>query len=584
MAGGGPLTRRRFLGSALVCSAPLGLSGCTLFRRPLEERCSYDPSISNPDTDLTVDMHVHVFNATDVPVRAFFEHVLSRDATYAKAYKLLSPILQQIGWTVAPDANTELERLALVEDALRSCSTEGFNTLLAFDRQEGHSIGLNALQSALRKTPGYQAELRKFDSKTRSSRSAKGSVVEQILSIPPNVGDYRKTLKRTQKYVLGDVEIKSTLDFVLQVFQYRYVNVFNYLDDYARNPKRSVDLMVCHLVDYDWPIAEGKPTKTSFKAQNEVMGRISVLTGGRVHCFAAFDPFKQVAFRRGLTSESPLKLLQEAVDRHGFIGAKLYPPMGFAPYGNAQLQIDHANFWNNPSWFPPEMNTPDLGVKLDEVLSELYEWCVNNDVPVMAHTNVSLGPSTPFMRLATAEYWAKALDKYRDLRVSFGHFGDTDVVEGTQAGRAEDYSRLMTQGPDTPGEHAYADSAFFAESLSQPYAVRERLRSLLKLTRRKGNAALSRRLMYGTDWEMLTRLSDPYSKYLNRFVDIISELNEDPSISESGRFEDQFFGLNAAELLGLRRDQPARKRLDAFYSQHRMAPPMWASKLDARPA
>jgi hypothetical protein len=342
--------------------------------------------------------------------------------------------------------------------------------------------------------------------------------------------------------------------------------------------------MICHMVDFDWPIAGGRATLTPSKAQQEVMARISVLTGGRVHSFAAYDPFKQVAHALGLyQGETPFDLVRGAVERRGCIGVKLYPPMGFAPLGNGSLR---PQFWEK-QWLPAGLKVPDLGVRLDQSLIQLYRWCVAEDVPIMAHTSVSLGPTDQFEFFATAQYWENVFNwenesgqkEFARLRVNFGHFGDTDVVDGRPLERAEAYMRLM-QDEDRPGHNAFADSAFFAEALSEPTAVRKRLRELLLKKASSEHAHLADRLMYGTDWEMLTYLEDPYFEYLNKFVEIFDDLNSNTDISEGGRLADKFFGENAVSYMGLRRGEPARHRLDKFYSTNRVTTPLWMQKLD----
>ncbi|RWM29765.1 MAG: hypothetical protein E5X74_32805 [Mesorhizobium sp.] len=569
------LNRRQFSKLIGAASAPL-LPGCSFLRRPLDGRCFADPSVSNPAAPLAIDMHVHVFNATDIPVKAFLENVMAKDSKYKRAVELIAPILERIGWDTAPTAKAELERLALAEQSIARCETEGLKAQIAQDRQAAYKAGRDSLISALNATPEFAPAARRNGKLGYSIRNAIASEIEDL---PEDVLDYRKRLGRRQIYAQREIGAQGAIAFILQCFQYRYVNVFDYLDGYSGNAERSIDLMVCHMVDYDWPIAMGRQTATSFRDQNEVMGRISALTGGRVHSFAAFDPFKEVAFAKGLSRTSPLELLKEAVARHGCVGAKLYPPMGFAPYGNAKLQADNPKFWAQ-KWFRADLDTPDLGKRLDEALAKLYGWCVEQGVPVMAHTNVSLGPAGQFEELATAPYWGKALEKFKGLRVSFGHFGDTDIVGDRWFRRAEAYANLMHQEAGAPGEFAYADSAYFAESLSAPNNVRERLRELLLSTKTKGKAALAKRLMYGTDWEMLTILSDPYFEYLSKFVEIFDELAADPALSDQGKIADQFFGLNAATLLGLHRNEKTRLRLESFYARKGVRLPLWMHKLD----
>ena len=71
--------------------------------------------------------------------------------------------------------------------------------------------------------------------------------------------------------------------------------------------------------------------------------------------------------------------------------------------------------------------------------------------------------------VATARYWKKApdeldLQKARKLRVNFGHFGDSVIVEdGTN--RSEAFIALMSATADKPGAMAYADPSYFSDVL-----------------------------------------------------------------------------------------------------------------------
>jgi hypothetical protein len=67
----------------------------------------------------------------------------------------------------------------------------------------------------------------------------------------------------------------------------------------------------------------------------------SVLTGGRVHAFAPFDPMKQAGF----PSQPSLRLIQDAVQNWGFLGVKLCLTIGFAPFGNAEIHRKWPDFW-----------------------------------------------------------------------------------------------------------------------------------------------------------------------------------------------------------------------------------------------
>jgi hypothetical protein len=351
-------------------------------------------------------------------------------------------------------------------------------------------------------------------------------------------------------------------------FQYRYVNVYDYLLEYSTGKARKIDLMVAHLVDFDWPVGGGTQTATSLRDQIRVMERISQLTGGRVLCFAPFDPMKEVAHGLGLTTESSLQTVQDAILYHGFIGVKLYPPMGFAPFGNA---AQAPGFWDKP-WIPEPLRRDDLGQRMDDALSRLYAWCVSNGVPIMAHSNHSNGPSDAFEDLASARHW-QGVTAIDGIRINFGHFGNNRL-----SGDSQEFCDYMNT---TNGRYLYADAAYFSEILNQPAKLMKFLVTLYKYTRSKGDAALAQRLMYGTDWEMIVREGRGSGDYLTRFEKLFSALDS-YDLGAKGRLSDRFFGANAAMFLGLGPNQPNRIRLDRYYGLS--AKPAWISKVDRLPA
>src|SRR5262249_28223436 len=203
----------------------------------------------------------------------------------------------------------------------------------------------------------------------------------------------------------------------------------------SRGRARRLDLLVAHLVDYDWPIGNGNATPTSLRDQVAVMERISQLAGGRVLCFAPFDPMKEVAHGLGLTMESSLQLVTDAITKHGFIGVKLYPPMGFLPLGNASL--DGTAFWSRP-WIPPALQRSILGARMDDALRSLYAWCLSNGVRIKAHASPSNGPCdgppstcnglhNVFSKLTLAKHWESVPANFPGIRLNFGHFGYTNL-------------------------------------------------------------------------------------------------------------------------------------------------------------
>src|SRR5262249_34104096 len=157
-----------------------------------------------------------------------------------------------------------------------------------------------------------------------------------------------------------------------------------------------------------------------------------------------------------------------------------------------------------------------------------------------------------FQDLAAAEHWGPIPDDLSGIRINFGHFGLGKTIQIKQQQRLAGYM------DDANGRSLYADSADFSEGLTQPALVKSLLSKLYKETSGKGDAALAQRLMYGTDWEMVVREGPPSEQYLRKFEDIFDSLSPD------GKLSDRFFGMNAAEYLGLHVGQPNRRRLDRY--------------------
>src|SRR5215813_5958920 len=71
--------RRAFLQAGAGGLMTLALPGCCLLRpRQLTPFCPNDPDIASATTPLTVDVHAHIFNGTDLQVKRFIELVVDK--------------------------------------------------------------------------------------------------------------------------------------------------------------------------------------------------------------------------------------------------------------------------------------------------------------------------------------------------------------------------------------------------------------------------------------------------------------------------------------------------------------------------
>jgi predicted TIM-barrel fold metal-dependent hydrolase len=556
--------RRLVLG---LSASLISLPGCAALPKPI---CPNDPSISDPSAPLTIDVHAHVFNGRDLQIAEFLAQTTAEPGEsefYQFVRAMTGNLLQAIAWHGAPSARDELRALDRYSAKLPDCNGSGRLRIAAADAfEEGYRRGRSQLQQAAKvasREPAAASVL---------GPSAAGSgLAAAIEALPATYEKFVQDQSDRQSTLGSQPHFLGYISFVLHHFNFRYVNVLDYLTTYDRNSARKIDLLVPSLVDYDWWLARGNPTPTKLDEQVDIMGRLAVITGGRVHGFVPFCPFRETMTLGSDGVGDSLRRVKHAVLECGFIGVKLYPPMGFAAWGNSSLDV-----WKGKPTLPRAAWEPGFGKRLDAAMKSLFVWCKANDVPIMAHANRSNGPYSEFRELAGSEYWQRAIDAFPGLRVSFGHFGDTDL-EDHQGQRTSSYLALMNDAANSSGENVFADSAYFGGVLLNPVKVANVLAQLYANSPRD---VLKARLMYGTDWTMILPLEHVES-YLTEFAAVISRIEaaQGPSRVRESTLANAFFGLNAATFLGLRQGDKNRQRLEVFYERRQVTPPDWMRKI-----
>ena len=208
--------------------------------------------------------------------------------------------------------------------------------------------------------------------------------------------------------------------------------------------------------------------------------------------------------------------MKRAIEVYGFVGIKMYPPMGFKPMGNEG-----------------EPEVPN-GAELDSILRDLYRWASDSDVPITAHCNSSNYADEAYRDFASPDNWALALDEFNDLRVNLGHFGGARSEEATD-GWPWKAARLMAARPNV-----YADVGnhkIYDDEITSGY-----FDMLDSMFGDPATAVAAERLMFGTDWFMLA-IHREHEDFLDQYRD-----------AYRSRFGDarteSFLGSNALAFLG----------------------------------
>ena len=623
------LSRRTLLSNTAIVAAATSLSGCCNHHTTSILKPVGLPPVGKTDQGLLIDAHCHIFNGSDLPVKEFIARVVLAEPGIPQELKNVAGELVRLLALPAPCGDQELgflkqlsDKSGMADAILEAARDHRYKatrkdvlralTQMNAPTSEPQTVSVKAVRIplALTSTPARRSLAAVMQ--TDATENEYKWHIKQ--SFEPN--DY-KGFKATQDATLAAMpsirasiaesdppctkpipsfSVPGLVGYLAENDQYRITEVQDYLTTFTGNApqaERNVDLMVAHLVDYDWWLSQGRPNETPLQKQIDVMSEISIYTKGQVHAFAPFDPLREVAFRaqKHYPVWSSLQFIKDAICNKGCIGVKLYPPMGFAASGNASQNPDIYKFGNFLPWmrdgslldFHDTKPPAPLGVRLDQVLEEFFTWCEKYDVPVMCHSAATNGQNDTLMELATAKHWAPVIQSHPKLRINFGHLGNFSKIP--PCGNiipypAEDLIKILAQG-----KNVYGDAGYNSEILGTKLEPVEVRYNIAYNDRTLPKDLLPTRMMYGTDWNLLMHIGN-VENYQTRFQALAAQLPEAPKIIGKHSVQDRFLGWNAVDYLGLRKNDQTRKRLEAFYAANglTLSPtqmPEWMRKVDS---
>ena len=228
-----------------------------------------------------------------------------------------------------------------------------------------------------------------------------------------------------------------------------------------------------------------------YERQVEMLSAVAAKYPGILLPFIMFDP------RR----EGIVDLTKKALEEMGFLGVKVYPPLGYHP---------------DPS-------SPYNSNKTNHALRQLYEYCHANSIPITAHCSKggAFRPDLALDReaglsLCHPSAWRGVLEKYGNLRLNFGHFGGCGefMNVANSDSWAHEIVDLMKRFKHVYGDTSFHDDAFKPRSSDDYFGI---LYGLL------GDKLISTRTIFGTDW-LMTRRRWTEREYVQPFKTLGPEL------------------------------------------------------------
>ncbi|MCQ4165485.1 amidohydrolase family protein [Tahibacter harae] len=573
------MKRREFVvASASLAQLALLQTAC----RDSMVRCTAPP----PVYAHVVDAHCHVFNGSDLAQERFIKVVLLKhyprqavsvldieDEDVLDGFvKLLTRL---VGRTRTPNADAEIQVLDREARPQPGNADPAQNESLFIDALAGF-VGENGLAVA---ADEGAAGLRKVRGAIFRAAGEDGIAVSSAEVEPAAAREVAAKAYRS-KYDLGVL-----LRWFSLFTRYRY-SLAEQLAADLRCQGMDARLLCPATVDFDhWlgQFIEDGPYQTPLPRQIRVMGRIARRAKGPVvHGYVAFDPLRKAIYDVSREGFDPLELVRSGIQQEGFIGVKMYPPMGFRAFGNGTAP---AQTYPKPAVERLEQAIAQstaqadeatrragqaigLGRRLDTALAQLYDYCASQGVCILAHANNSNGSGDGYGARADPAFWLDVFARWPTLPVMLAHFGNFEFVSQAAPPGATGNERtwewtLGRHFRDHPDAPVFADFSYLSEVVHKsPQEL-----DAYAATFRAWIAAFDpdcRHIVFGTDWIMLG-VDAGYADYARSVYAFFRDrvgLGAEPLR--------RIFELNAGRFLGLREGDSSRRRLLDFYAAHRL--------------
>lgn len=433
--------------------------------------------------ELIVDVHCHLFNASDLPIEGFVQHVQLKNRWGADK---LAPIARKLT-RGAP---------SYAEDKLRI----------------EHVIGLH--HSGEESAPADSADQR--------------AEVDAELALAELTEDERQVIADALADPTGGPELFGPNDLMRYV---KWARMFassrwDLAERYAKTFRPRAVLAIPMLVDLDHGVVDQAATPIpdqvrvfDLLSQASMLGLVPGTPQLRLHPFVGFDPFRQLDGKLS-DGKTAVEMVQHAILEHDFVGVKVYPEMGWRPDGNTAA--------NAGSTYRAK--------ELDAILDAFFGWCDGHDVPITAHCNFSNFSNKDWesASLGNPEHWLPVLGKHAGLRLNLGHFGGAHP-ESTGYSWTEVIAKSMGQLP----------GRLFADVGCHNLDHKGRRESHFQVLRRlvDEHPAVADQLMLGTDWYMLAG-QDGAEKFIERYRDGFAEIAPDGGTGFMGHNALRFLGFD----------------------------------------
>lgn len=525
-----PIDLHRRHALAILSTLGIGaLTGCKvsgIARTTVSESEAVAGPLMLPRFDLpahSIDVHTHFFNASDASVIGYFTHSVNHNSPRLERFlERMEGVLKAL-ISIAPSARSELNQLHDLDR--QKLSPDAMEAIIDLQEQAERRRIAKAIAQQMR-VAGITQEFGKGFDSNKGFQAVPSDENEIFLLLSPDSEDANKSL------VLRGEVVAGIFRFLGCMLQKRSMSLRAFQRGHGG---RGISAAFGALVDFDYFYSD--LARSPLADQVQLHSLLARQSRGFMLPLIAYNPWADIK-----SGGARLRLLTEAVERYGFIGAKIYPPVGFLPAGNVKgiYGLD-----------PDELNA---------TLKRFFLECNRLNIPVMAHANSTQGRDFEADQNSRPEVWKALIDEMakeeRVPLINLGHFGGNggDAADGTSNNWPLNFAMLMRE---RGGKGIYGDLGNWtalrecgSDSDSCDLA-RGRL-----IEARLAYPEIDRKLMYGSDWFMMIKEIG----WKSWPGDIASAMND------IGFDLNRLFHQNAMECFGLLPGEANRKRLETFFA------------------
>lgn len=560
--------RRDFL-KYISCVGLLGMTGCCSMSRPSPQittklpKFAHDLTYLQPTFDskyvkkanYCIDVHAHFFNASDVNVKGYVAGPVARTLPTELLRVLarkLAGVLQVLAGSIAPSAAAEYNQLITLPtdyDFLSKDARQRREILLELIEKNKEVVTKSLFEEMVRQKVGaiYIQALNEYQIKAGLPKKSDQKFSLELIREAVDTGKRRleyDQLPEKQQIEASKLDPRGLIEFCYHMLTPRWNSLIRYQHAYTDSLNSfSVDAVFGSLVDFDYWL-DCIP-QSSRMDQMKLHSLLSSLSGGYMLPIISYNPWTDIKHK-----DASFQLMKTAIEDYGFIGVKIYPPNGFYPYGNVEIE-------NTTSQRRPNLKL------LDQKLEQMFAWCAQERIPVMAHTAQSMGSDAAADEFGGPVGWQALLNKFTGNSlpvINAGHFGGDDSGEFGQNNWTSEFGTIFKSDK---GKYFYGDVGYWTELENCVHQDCEALQRIRKALQASDNIA-DKRIMYGTDWLMSSKEPDwqDYPKKLEQHLDGVLNL-------------DRFFYKNALECFGLNKGGVQRDKIEQIFTAQTNGLPQW---------